>query len=163
MSKVFEFNILMLCHPGMNAGYAEFPFDVYTEFGTRGPVKVKAWFDGYLYRGSLVSMGHKCHWIGIPQKIRNIIHKHPGDVVHIRIEQDTDPRLADIPPSLQSVLDEKPELAVVFHRLSFTRQKEMSDLIRSAVKPETRKLRLQKIIRELSCWSTKKHESKSGK
>jgi len=47
----------------MDAAYIEFPYDVYKEFGKRGQVEVKASFDGFEYRGSLVRMGMQSHCI----------------------------------------------------------------------------------------------------
>jgi hypothetical protein len=67
--KKYEFEAEIIKHETLNSGYIEFPYDVMEEFGTKGQVKVKAHFDGYEYRGSLVKMGHTCHLIGLNQKV----------------------------------------------------------------------------------------------
>ncbi len=71
--KKYEFEAEIIKHESLNSGYIEFPYDVMEEFGVKGQVKVKAYFDGYEYRGSLAKMGHKCHFIGLNQKVRNAI------------------------------------------------------------------------------------------
>ncbi|TYP48134.1 DUF1905 domain-containing protein [Thermosediminibacter litoriperuensis] len=43
-------------HEGINGAYIETPFDVEAVFGAKR-VKVKAYFDGKEYRGSIVRMG----------------------------------------------------------------------------------------------------------
>jgi hypothetical protein len=67
--KKFEFDAVMQKHEGLDAGYIEFPYSVAAEFGTKGQVKVKAYFNGFPYRGSLVKMGHICHLIGVTKEV----------------------------------------------------------------------------------------------
>ncbi|HBN08449.1 MAG TPA: hypothetical protein DD435_07310 [Cyanobacteria bacterium UBA8530] len=55
-------------------------------------MKVFATFDGYGYRGSLVTMGHPCHFIGLTKKIRGAIGKQPGNTVHVTLKKDEEPR-----------------------------------------------------------------------
>ncbi len=73
------------------------PYDAEKEFGVKGQVKVKATFDGYEYRGSLVRMGCSCHWIGITKKIRKAIVKNPSDSVRVTVERDLEKREAAPP------------------------------------------------------------------
>ena len=62
--KLYEFDAIIKKTDFIDATFVEFPYDVENEFGTKGQVKVKAFFDNYEYRGSLVKMGHQCHIIG---------------------------------------------------------------------------------------------------
>lgn len=92
MNKGFEFDAEIRKVPDIDGAYIEIPFDVQTVFG-KGRVKVRAMFDGEPYDGSIVNMGVKnpdgsiCHIIGIRKDIRAKIGKHPGDIVHVTIEE----------------------------------------------------------------------------
>lgn len=147
--KIYEFDAEIKKHRTINAGYVEFPFDVEKEFGTKGQVKVVATFDGYEYRGSLVKMGHPCHFIGLTQKVRAAIGKNPGDIVHVVIKQDIEPRTIEVPEDFQLLLNQNPEAREFFEKLSFTNRKEYVQWIISAKKTETRERRLRESIEKL--------------
>jgi hypothetical protein len=55
---------------GMDTAYISIPFDVEKVYGTKGQVKVKAWFNDHLYRGVLANMGTGCHIIGLRKDVR---------------------------------------------------------------------------------------------
>jgi hypothetical protein len=44
--RVFKFDTVIEKHPGMNAGYIVFPYDVQESFGKKGRIKVHVTFDG---------------------------------------------------------------------------------------------------------------------
>lgn len=143
--KDYEFDATILKREGMDAAFVEFPFDVEAEFGTRGQVKVKATIDGRVeYRGSLATMGHRCHILGLTQQIRKDLGKQPGDVVHIVLRQDTEPRTVEVPSDLQEVLARDSAVQAFFASLSYTSQKEYVRWIESAKQEETRKRRLER-------------------
>lgn len=144
--KIYEFDAVIQKHEGIDAGFIEFPYDVQAEFGASGQVKVLAYFDGLEYRGSLAKMGHHCHCLGLTQKVRNTIGKHPGDVVHVVIQQDTAPRIVEIPEDLKKLMAEDKEITNFFDSLSYTHQKEYAEWINSAKKSETRAKRLEQVI-----------------
>lgn len=82
MSKIFEFDAVIIKAPDMDAAYIEIPFDVKAAFG-KSRVPVNVIFDGHPYQGSLVRMGTPCHIIGLRKDIRTSIEKYAGDVVHV--------------------------------------------------------------------------------
>lgn len=147
--KIYEFDAEIKKHPKIDAGFIEFPYNVEKEFGKKGQVKVTATFDGYAYQGSLVKMGHDCHWLGVTKEVRNAIGKHPGDVVHVVLKQDTEPRIVQIPEDFGKVLEENPEANAFFEKLSYTHRREYVRWITGAKKAETRERRLKKAIRML--------------
>ena len=83
--KEYKFEAKIIKPESVDSGYIEFPYDVYKEFGKKGQVKVKAYFDGFEYRGSLVKMGTECHSIGLNKKVRDAINKQAGDTVLVLI------------------------------------------------------------------------------
>jgi hypothetical protein len=143
---IYKFKAVMEKHESLDAGYIEFLYDVEKEFGVKGQVKVKASFDGYEYRGSLVKMGHDCHWIGIAQKIRAAIKKNPGDTVMVTIEQDVEKHIVKIPPDPLKHFKLNCDLMKYFKLLSYTHQKEYVQWIEVARKPETRLRRIEKTL-----------------
>ncbi|WP_028042327.1 DUF1905 domain-containing protein [Candidatus Stoquefichus massiliensis] len=83
--KVYEFDATIEKVPDIDGAYVIFPYDVREEF-QKGRVKVKATFDGVEYLGSLVKMKTPYHIIGLRKDIRSLIHKQPGDIVHVTIQ-----------------------------------------------------------------------------
>lgn len=147
--KKYEFDAEMKKHPRLNSGFIEFPYDVEKEFGGKKRVKVKAKFDGFEYRGSLVRMGIDCHWIGINQEIRKKISKDPGDIVHVVIEEDTEPRIVDVPQDLDRLFIENTDASDFFKNLSYSHQREYMTWINEAKRPETRERRIGRTIEML--------------
>ena len=74
MTKVYEFQAVMLPVSDKGGAYIIFPNDIRQEFG-KGRVKVHATFDGHPYDGSIVNMGMKdevgniCYILGIQKTI----------------------------------------------------------------------------------------------
>jgi hypothetical protein len=148
-SKVYEFDGMLKKHENLDAAFIEFPYDVEEEFGTRGQVKVLVRFDGVEYRGSLAKMGHHCHMVGVTQAIRKKIGKQPGDMVHVVLQRDDQPREVDIPAEFKKVLSDNPDIAEFFDTLSYTHRKEYARWIAEAKKDETRQRRLNKAVEML--------------
>lgn len=149
MGEIYEFDAEMKRWEKVNGAYVEFPYDVEVEFGLKGQVKVQATFDGYPYRGSLVKMGHTCHFLGITQEIRKAIDKEPGEIIHVTIQKDAEPRSVEIPQDWQQMLEVNPQARKFFEQLSFTNRKEYIRWITSAKKVETRTKRLEEALAKL--------------
>jgi hypothetical protein len=144
--KKYVFDAFIKKHESLDSGYIEFLFDVEKEFGNKGQIKVKAYFDGYEYRGSLAKMGRRCHFIGLNKKVRDAIGKGPGDKVNVVIIQDLDERTVVIPADMENLLLKNPAQKEFFDKLSYTHKREYVEWITSAKKEETRKSRMAKCI-----------------
>ena len=72
-----------------------------------------------------------------------------GDEVELSLTRDDSPRVLDMAPELEAAFATDPQLRSRFEAMSFTRRKEMSESIRTAVKPETRAARLAKALSTL--------------
>jgi hypothetical protein len=147
--KRFEFDAIIQGQKENDAGYIEFPYDVKQVFEGKGRVKIKAYFDGIEYRGSLVKMGGPCHFVGIRKDIQKLLGKKPGDNVHMVIEEDLEERTVEVPQDLQELLKKDSVAQTFFQKLSFSHQKEYVQWIDSAKKPETRMTRIQKTVEML--------------
>lgn len=84
----YEFDAVIQKVPDIDGAYVEIPLDVRVVFG-KGRVKVSASFDGVLYDGNLVRMGTPGHILGLRKDIRAKLGKHPGDTVHVTIQERT--------------------------------------------------------------------------
>lgn len=135
-------------HEGIDGAYIEIPFDVEAVFGAKR-VKVKAYFDGKEYRGSIVRMGG-CYLLGIPQALRKEIGKNPGDIVNVELEKDEEKRVVELPQDFKKVLEEHTKAQENFKKLSYTHQKEYINWITGAKRAETRTKRIEKAISMLT-------------
>jgi hypothetical protein len=148
--KEYSFEaIIKASEIGKGGAYIEFPFNVEKEFGAKGRIKVKCFFEDIEYRGSLVKMGTKCHIIGISKDIRNKIGKTIGDKVDVRLCKDESERTVELHPALQQELQKQKIIKEHYENLSYTKQKEINVSLFDAKKDETLKSRLEKIIEEL--------------
>jgi hypothetical protein len=154
-----EFSATLIKVPDMDATYVKIPFDVKKEFGKKSHVKVKAWINGWLYRGSIADMGEG-NMLIVTKEIRRMIGKIPGDEVHIVVEEDKDERGIDIPPDLKETFRKNPEAVSYFITLSHSNRKEYVKWITGAKRPETREKRLGKMI-ELLLMKKKNPSDKS--
>lgn len=123
--------------------YIAVPFDVEAAFGSRGQVRVQATFDGVPYRGSIAPMGGK-HILIVRKAIREAIGKGPGDRVYVTLEEDTTPRVVDVPDDLVTALARRPGAKQAFDGLAYTHKKEYVAWIEEAKRAETRARRIAK-------------------
>lgn len=133
---------------GKGGAYITIPFDVEQIFGKKR-VKVKAWFDGEYYQGSLVRMGGSNHILGVRKEIREKIGKSIGDEITVVLEEDTEPRQVVIPQDLMNALEDDPVANTNFNRLSYSHQKEYVQWIEEAKREQTRQKRIEETIRLL--------------
>lgn len=128
-----------------NAAYIIIPFDVEKVYGKKR-VKIKATFDGHPYQGSLVRMGKPHHILIVRKDIRAAIGKSFGDEVDITVEEDTAPRVVEVPQDFQKAIQANKKVKAFFETLSYTNQKEFVQWICSAKRETTRTNRIQKAI-----------------
>ncbi len=144
MSQRLEFRAIIE-DAGGGGAFVTVPFDVEAAFGKKR-VKIKARIDGIPYRGSLVRMGTPCHMLLVRKEIRERIGKRPGDQVAVVIEEDTEPRVVEVPDDARQALDAEPDVRRFFDELSYTHQKEYMTWIMEARRLETRQSRIRKVM-----------------
>lgn len=131
-----------------NGAYIEIPFDVEKTYN-RKRVKVKATFDGYEYRGSIVRMGGSCYIIGITKEIRKAIGKEPGDNIDVTIEKDEEERIVNPPKELLDKFNNDKDICDFWNSLSFSMKKKYVNWIESAKKENTRLNRINITLEKL--------------
>lgn len=125
------------------------PFDVEQAFGKKR-VKVKAWIDGVPYRSSLVRMGGSEHILGVLKEIRQKIGKGHGDRVHIEVEEETEPRVIEVPDDFKLALEGIPQAETFFKGLSYSHQRQWVNWILEAKREGTRRDRVARAVEMLS-------------
>jgi len=148
------FSAVIKQHEGMDAAYIEIPFDVQQAFGAKR-VKVLAEFDGYPYRGSIVSMGG-CYLLGITQQIRKAISKDFNDVVQVSIEKDMEAREVELIDEFRQAQESNSTACSFWETLSYTNKRMFADWVSEAKRKETRIERIEKSIAKLSDHTTLK-------
>ncbi len=133
---------------GGGGAYVPIPFDVEQAFGKKR-VPVQAKINGEPYRGTLVRMGEPFHILIVLKGIRQKIGKDIGDEVEVALEEDTQPRVVDVPDDFMQALDKSPGAKVIFEKMSYTHQKEYVNAILDAKHESTRRERIQKTIEML--------------
>ena len=122
MPKKFSYKTILVKGP-MNGVYAEFPFDSRQEFGTSKHIWSKVTVEGKTYEMNLLPNGKNGHWLHFKKDIRDTIRKQEGDTVYIELEQNTKPRTVAVPEYLQWLLDNDPQMARYFEKLTISAKK----------------------------------------
>jgi hypothetical protein len=145
--KTYRFKAKIEASDGGGA-FVLFPFDVATEFGTKGKVPVRARVAGRDYTGSLMSCGGTQHMLAVVQAIREETGKRPGDLIDVEVWRDDAPRTTNVPAALEKLL-KKEGLLGSFEQLSATHRREYCRWVSDAKKEETRAKRLEKTVEML--------------
>ena len=141
------FNGIIEQHGEINAAFIKFPFSTEEFFGKKGQVKVKVLFDGKVeYRGSLAKMKSDCHMLGLTQEVRKNLEKSFGDVVSVKLWEDKEERIVEIPEDVLMVFEKNKDAFERYQKMSYTHRKEYMRWITDAKKPETRENRKVKMI-----------------
>jgi hypothetical protein len=140
--KTISFTSTIHKSEDMDNTYVPVTFDVEKTFGKKR-LKVKIWYDDVLYRGLLAKYAGK-YFLMINKEIRAKIGKNAGDTVNIKIEEDTEERVVELPKTLIDLFKKEKELKSIFDKMSFTHRKEYVIWITSAKKEETLQNRLIK-------------------
>jgi hypothetical protein len=140
--------VAVIENAGDGGAFVRIPFSVEEIFGKKR-VKVKTTINGEPYRGTLVRMGGPDHILIVLKEIRQKIDKTFGDQVEVTVEEDTGPRVLEIPPELAQALKQEPEAETIFQRLAYSHQREYVRWISKAKRAETRQKRTTKTIEML--------------
>ena len=92
----------------MNAAFVDFPFSTEELFGKKGQVKIKALLDEKVeYRGSLAKMKSDGHLLGLTQEVRKQLGKTFGDKVTVKLWEDQEERIVEIPEDVLEVFEKQ--------------------------------------------------------
>ncbi|HNF47782.1 MAG TPA: YdeI/OmpD-associated family protein [Chitinophagales bacterium] len=133
----------------MDVFYIPLELDVEKTFGKKR-FKAKIWYNDVLYRG-LIAKYDGGYFLMINKAIRAQLNKKAGDIVNVKIEQDLEERIVELPTVLVDFFNRENLLKSVFDKLSYTHQKEYVQWITSAKREETlqnRMIKLKEMLEE---------------
>lgn len=156
MSQEYKYTTLLVKGP-QNRVFAHFPYQSAKIFGTRKPVRVKASFDGKMYRMSLLPRGNGAHWLHVRKEIRKSIGKEEGDMVAVCVEKDDSSAIVSLPDYLEWLLENDNEMMKVFKQLSFSNQKYWVEHIREPISDDARVHRINRLFKFLQKTNSGNH------
>jgi len=136
-------------------------FDPKTVFGkVRAPVKVT--LNGYTYRSTIAAMGGPA-CIPLRKSNREAAGLEGGETLEVRLDLDTDKR--EVKPSADFVkaLKAAPPSWDRWRELSFSHQREYSEAIDEAKKPETRARRIAGAVKAIRARPASTRRASAGK
>jgi len=124
--------------------FFELPFDPKVAFGaTRARVRVT--LGRHSYR-STVAVYDGRFYIPVRKSNRDAAGVAVGDVVDVVLEQDTEPRVVEVPAALAKALEKNKKAKAAWEKLSYSHQKEHADAVAGAKRAETVDARVKKAI-----------------
>jgi hypothetical protein len=130
--------------------YLTVPFDVPTEYGVKGQLKVKGTINGAFFRSSLMPHGDGRHFLVVKKALRDQARAMQGSVVKVSLDLDTDARALSLPRDFKQALAGNPQAAAAFAAMPPSHKQEYLDHITSAKKDVTRARRIAVTIERLA-------------
>lgn len=124
-----------------------FPESAVNCFGSKGNIPVKITVDGHPFDHTLLG-SRNGHYLVYNEFIRRAVGKDMGEIVHVTLENDDQPRVFTIPPYLETILRDDGVLEA-FQKQPDYLKREQVNKIELAKKEETKANRIQKLITEL--------------
>ena len=127
-----------------SSSFIPLTFDPKEVFGkVRAPVKVT--INGHSYRSTIAAMGGPA-CIPLRRSNREAAGLRGGEIVEVRLDLDTEPRVVKPPADLVKALKAAPGAWDRWRALSFTHQREHVEAIEDAKQPDTRLRRVAKAV-----------------
>lgn len=144
-----EFEATLENEAGQPSIFVVLPFSVAEAYGTKDTLPVRAALDGFPYRGTLEPIGDGYHVLLVPKEVRRAVGKTLGDVLHVALSHDTEPRLAELPADLAEALAQHPAAQQFLQSLPYPDQRDYARWLQGAKTPEVRAKRLQETVYRL--------------
>jgi Bacteriocin-protection, YdeI or OmpD-Associated/Domain of unknown function (DUF1905) len=125
------------------------PFDVEKEFGSRARVAIAGTINNYPFRNTLMPEGDGTHSMMVNKALQAGARASAGDLVAVVMDVDKAVRKVVIQEEFRMALKRAPAAREFFEQLSYSRQKEFTDWIADAKRPETKSTRVGKSIERL--------------
>ena len=124
-----------------------FPESAVECFGSKGNIPVKITVDGHPFDHMLLG-SRNGHYLVYNEFIRRAVGKEMGDILHITLEKDGQPRIFVVPPYLKIILKDNDVLDAFLKQPDYLKREQVNK-IELAKKEETKTNRIQKLISEL--------------
>jgi uncharacterized protein YdeI (YjbR/CyaY-like superfamily) len=127
------------------------PFDAAKVWGGRGNLRVKGDINGFPLRTSLFPTREGRHFLLINKKMQAGAGVRLGDVAEIRLEPDTEERVASVPPELRTALSQDRALLKWFGQLNYSMRKWIGDQVTQPRSAGARVRRAEQLAEQLMC------------
>lgn len=124
-----------------------FPESALDCFGSKGSIPVKITVDGHPFDHMLLS-SRNGHYLVYNEFIRRAVGKTLGDIVHVTLEKDDQPRIFAVPAYLETILKDSGVLETFLKQPDYLKREQINK-IELAKKEETKANRVQKLITQL--------------
>lgn len=124
-----------------------FPQSAEECFGVKGNIPVKITVDGHPFTHTLLG-SRNGHYLVYNEFIRRAVGKTMGDILHVTLEKDDQPRVFALPDYLEAILKDNDVLDTFMKQPDYYKR-ELVNKIELAKKEETKQNRIQKLISEL--------------
>ena len=124
-----------------------FPESAVECFGSKGNIPVKITVDGHPFDHTLLS-SRNGHYLVYNEFIRRAVSKDIGDILHVTLEKDDQPRVFIVPQYLETVFRDSGVLDAFLKQPDYLKREQVNK-IELAKKEETKTNRIQKLIEEL--------------
>jgi hypothetical protein len=124
-----------------------FPFNVESEFGVKGTVRILGTLNGIEFDRALMPCGDGDHLIIIGPEIRRAAKIQPGSTVKVVLWRNPNPNALNLPEELVAALEQVPEAQEAFEKLKPGMKRSIVYWIDSAKRPETRVNRAVEVLR----------------
>lgn len=142
-----EFEIVLNHYGDGSYGFIV-PFDTATVFGKQDRIRVRGTIDGMPYRGTMTQNNGR-HFMAVNRAMRFAIGKSAGDMIHVLVEIDTEPRVVELPEDLIWALDANANAKAIFDKFGYSHRREYVNWIESARKAEIRARRVQEAVQRI--------------
>jgi uncharacterized protein YdeI (YjbR/CyaY-like superfamily) len=134
------------------------PLDVPKVWGTRGMLKVKGEINGFAFRTSLFPTGKGYHYLLVNKRMQVGAAARPGTVVQVRLEPDTDKRVATVPAELHRILNQDRSFRRWFDQLNYSIRKWIAASVTQVKSPEARVHRAERVAEQLFSTMEAEHD-----
>lgn len=130
--------------------YVTVPFNVLSEFKTKGQVKVRGSVNGVAFRGSLMPHGNGKHFLVVNRSIREQAGVRAGDIVKVAVQRDTKARAVSLPADFKRALARNSRARSAYDKLAYTHRKAYVEWIESAKRKDTRARRIHDSVKRIA-------------
>ena len=148
--KIYKFTALIQRKSGEASWfYVLFPFDVVTEFGKKGIVRMKGTYNGIACERALIPLGDGTHHIIVSGEMRKKAGVRLGQSLQFELQENKEPFEVIIPEELEEGFELEPGAKEKFEAQKLGFKKNMIYWVNQAKQPETKAKRIAEILRRL--------------
>jgi hypothetical protein len=129
--------------------FVEVPESVSGCLKKTGYIPVTGTLNGFPIRATLVPVENGRHRLYINTEMRKKANVTVGDLIHLTLTLDTEPREVPMPTAFAAALEINEKAKAAFEKLSTSHQKEILTYLNYLKKPETLERNIGKVIKSL--------------